>query len=229
VAPTEAGAETLLHWAAESFPGRGFLSVSFGGGGLVLAHMISRLGLDIPVVFLDTGLHFAETYVFRNQFTTRYRLRRLDLEPVRDVGPLFRTDPESCCRTRKVEPMARLLDRFDLWITAIRRDQGAEREQVAVIDEVELGGGRRTVKLNPLAEWTRDQIESYLDRHEVPRHPLASRGYASIGCWPCTRPIAIGAPERSGRWVGREKTECGLHNRTLAGVGTELAAVEAAG
>jgi phosphoadenosine phosphosulfate reductase len=211
----QAAAEQLLRWAAERHPGKAVLSVSFGGSGLVLAHMVSRLELDLPVVFLDTGLHFAETYAFRNAFTARYGLRRIDLEPAEDVGPLYRTDPDRCCQVRKVIPMARLLEQFDCWVTALRRDQSAERQSVRVHEWVELDSGRRVRKLNLLAGWTRDQAEAYLDRYEVPRHPLADRGYQSIGCWPCTRPVELGGSERGGRWRGREKTECGLHTPLL--------------
>jgi phosphoadenosine phosphosulfate reductase len=210
----ETAAQRLLEWGASAHPGRAVLSVSFGGGGLVLAHMVGRLALDIPVVFLDTGFHFAETYTFRNAFTAKYGLRRIDVEPEIDVGPLYRTDPERCCKARKVDPMNKVLEHADLWITALRRDQNDERRAIQVAELVTVAGGRSIRKLNPLADWTRGHVEAYGGRHGLPRHPLTQHGYVSIGCWPCTRPVQIGAPERSGRWVGLEKTECGLH--TLA-------------
>ncbi len=215
----EVAAECLLEWAAAAHPGRGVLSVSFGGGGLVLAHMIGRLRLDIPVVFLDTGFHFAETYSFRNGFSAKYGIRRIDVEPAAEVGPLYRTDPERCCQVRKVEPMARVLEQADVWITALRRDQSEQRQAVQVVEVVTVAGERSIRKLNPLADWTRADVAAYGRRHGLPRHPLAGQGYASIGCWPCTKPVPLGAPERAGRWVGREKTECGLHTATIGGTG----------
>jgi phosphoadenosine phosphosulfate reductase len=207
--------EALIEWAARAHPGRAVLSVSFGGGGLVLAHIVSRVAPEIPVAFLDTGFHFAETYAFRNAVTSRFGLRRLDVEPTQEVGPLFRVDPDRCCYVRKVEPMARLLEHADVWITALRRDQSVERRGVARAEALTLATGRRITKLNPLADWTAAEIERYLVLHRLPRHPLSTRGYRSIGCWPCTRPAEVSGPERSGRWQGTAKTECGLHGPAL--------------
>ena len=213
--PSRDGAvERLLHGLAAAHPGRVVLSVSFGGSGLVLAHMIGRLGLDIPVAFLDTGFHFAETYAFRNEFTARYGLRRIDVEPATEVGPLYRTDPDRCCHVRKVEPMSRVLRDFDVWVTALRRDQSAERGATAISETVVVDG-RALRKHNPLADWTRGDVEDYVRRHRLPKHPLDRAGYRSIGCWPCTRPVETAAPERAGRWLGRQKTECGLHTAAL--------------
>lgn len=205
-------AEALLRFVLRAYAGRVALSASFGGGGIVLAHMVSRIDARVPVLFLDTGFHFPETIAFKDRFAQRYGVRVIDLSPAPDAAPdgLYRTDPDRCCRIRKVEPMHRALADFDAWITALRREQSETRRSVDVIERAEIDA-RSILKVMPLAHWSRRDVEAYLAANDVPSHPLLERGYTSIGCWPCTRPTVAGESERAGRWSGTAKTECGLH------------------
>ena len=208
-----ASTEQLLEWTITTFRDTVALTVSFGGGGVVLAHLVSRINRRVPVLFLDTGFHFAETVAFKNDFVARYGLNLIELRPSSDPGPLYQTDPTRCCAIRKVEPMQRALAGFDAWITALRRDQSETRRSIDVLERHEVEG-RTVLKVMPLAHWTREDVWSYIREHEVPYHPLLDQGYSSIGCWPCTRPTLAGEPERAGRWSGTGKTECGLHTFT---------------
>jgi phosphoadenosine phosphosulfate reductase len=203
-----------IAWALDAFPGRVALTVSFGGGGLVLAHLLSRLDPTVPVLFLDTGFHFPETLAFKDEFVRRYGLNLIELQPATDPGPLYQTDPDACCRIRKVEPLERALHGFDAWISAVRKDQGPSRAAVEVVEQHEVDG-RSITKIFPLAHWTRADVAHYLEEHHVAHHPLLDQGYTSIGCWPCTRPTGPGESERDGRWSGTTKRECGLHTFTV--------------
>lgn len=205
--------ETIVSWAVDTFPGTAALTVSFGGGGVVLAHLISRIDRTVPVIFLDTGFHFPETLAFKERFVEQYGLNLVELRPLTDPGPLYQTDPDRCCWIRKVEPLERVLPRFDAWISAVRQDQSATRSAVEPLEYHELDG-RPIVKVFPLARWSRADVWRYIREHGVPYHPLLDRGYTSIGCWPCTRATAPGEGERAGRWSGTGKTECGLHTFT---------------
>jgi phosphoadenosine phosphosulfate reductase len=203
----------ILAWAVETFAGRVALTLSFGGPGVVLAHLLSGIDRSVPVIFLDTGLLFAETYAFRREFAARYGLRVIDVAPASDPGPLYETDPDRCCAIRKVEPMRRAIAGYDAWVSAVRRDQGASRQDTEVVEH-HVVDGRPLVKVHPLAHWDRDAVWRYMADHEIPHHPLLDQGYASLGCWPCTRRTRADEPERAGRWSGRAKTECGLHTFT---------------
>ena len=205
--------ETLLRFLFRAYEGRVALSASFGGGGIVLAHMVSRIDVRVPVLFLDTGFHFPETVAFKERFAQQYGVHVVDLSTAREVTPdaLYSTDPDRCCRIRKVEPMQRALADFDVWITALRREQSETRRSINVVD-VHAVDGRSILKVMPLAHWTRRDVDEYLAAHHVPSHPLLERGYTSIGCWPCTRPTVEGESERAGRWSGTAKIECGLHS-----------------
>ena len=207
-----ADAKDLLRFVIRAYAGRVALSASFGGGGVVLAHMVSRIDASVPVLFLDTGFHFPETLAFKRRFAQRYGLRVIELAAAPDATPdeLYRTDPDQCCRVRKVEPMQRALAEFDVWVTALRREQSETRRAIRVIEHQAIDG-RSILKMMPLAHWTRRDVHDYLAAEDVPSHPLLARGYTSIGCWPCTRPTAPGEAERAGRWSGTGKTECGLH------------------
>jgi len=206
--------EQILGWALATFPSRAAVTVSFGGGGIVLAHMLSQVDRRVPVLFLDTGFHFPQTLAFKDRFAERYGLNVIDLHPATDPGPLFRTDPDRCCHIRKVEPLERALVNYDGWISAVRSDQTDHRAAIEVL-EYHLAGEHPIVKVYPLAGWSRDQISGYLREHDVPHHPLMDQGFTSIGCWPCTRATRPGEPERAGRWSGMGKTECGLHTFTV--------------
>lgn len=205
--------EAVLEWAIRAFPNRAGLTCSFSGQGVVLAHMIARIDRRVPVIFLDTGFHFPETYAFKEQFVRRYGLNLVEYRPATDPGALYETDPDRCCAIRKVEPMQRALAGLDAWITSLRRDQSDTRSSVDVLEYHEVDS-RPLVKVLPLAHWTRKEVWGYIAEQGIPYHPLLDQGYSSIGCWPCTRPTLPGEPERAGRWSGTLKTECGLHTFT---------------
>jgi len=206
--------ETTLRWAVDTFPGKAALTVSFGGGGVVLAHLISRIDRSVPVIFLDTRFHFRETYEFKQQFADQYGLNLVELTPLTDPGPLYKTDPDRCCFIRKVEPLERAIVGVDAWISAVRQDQSDSRAATEVLEYHEVGG-RPIVKVFPLAHWSRADVWRYIRENGVPYHPLLDQGYTSIGCWPCTRPTRPGDAERAGRWSGTGKLECGLHTFTV--------------
>lgn len=205
--------EAVIAWATATFRNRVALTVSFGGPGVVLAHMLSRIDRTVPVLFIDTGLLFAETYALRHELAERWGLRVGDLKPGHDPGPLYQTDPDRCCAIRKVQPMARALRDVDAWISGVRRDQGSTRASTEMAEPHEVEG-RPVVKVHPLAYWDHARVWRYVREEGIPYHPLLDRGYASLGCWPCTRPTTPDEPERAGRWSGTGKTECGLHTFT---------------
>lgn len=202
-----------LAWAAAEFRGRVALTVSFGGPGVALAHMLAGIDRTVPVIFGDTGLLFDETYAHRRAFADRYGLTVIDVTPESDPGALYETDPDACCGIRKVEPMRKALGSFDAWISAIRRDQGPTRVDTEVLEYHEIDG-HPLVKVHPLAFWTRRQVWRYIGDNEIPYNPLLDQGYSSLGCWPCTRRTHAGESERAGRWSGWDKMECGLHTFT---------------
>jgi phosphoadenosine phosphosulfate reductase len=205
--------EAVLEWAIRTFPGRAGLTCSFSGQGVVLAHMIARIDRTVPVIFLDTGFHFPETYAFKDQFVKQHDLNLVEYRPLTDPGALYETDPDRCCAIRKVEPMQRALKGLDAWITSLRRDQSETRSVVDLLEYHEVEG-RPLVKVLPLAHWTRKEVWTYIFEHGVPYHPLLDQGCSSIGCQPCTVPTLPGQQERAGRWAGKGKTECGLHTFT---------------
>jgi phosphoadenosine phosphosulfate reductase len=206
-------ARKILQWTLETFPNRTILTVSFGGSGLILAHMLSEIDRSIPVAFIDTRFHFRETLTFRDEFAARYGLRveTLAVSQAEDPGPLYATNPDRCCYIRKVLPVQEVLKDRGAWISALRRDQSESRADVQPFEMHETLHERIVLKVHPLFDWTREDVERYRVAHDIPDHPLASQGYKSIGCWPCTTSVAAGEAERAGRWRGTSKTECGLH------------------
>lgn len=189
---------------------------SFGAEAVVLLHMISVTKPDTPVLFIDTELLFAETLVYQQDLAERLALRdvrviRADAARVKEVDPYTRlhlSDTDACCALRKTEPLQRALDGFDGWITGRKRFHGGDRAALEFF-ETEPDTGR--MKINPLAHWTREDVQTYMEENRLPRHPLISKGYASVGCMPCTSPVKDGEDVRAGRWRGSEKTECGIH------------------
>lgn len=221
-------AEDILAWAAETFGGDLVATVSFEDA--ALPHLVATHATSATVAFLDTQYHFAETWWLVE--ATRRRLGgplRLEiLRPGPGVLPDDRwvADPEGCCAVRKVEPLGRALAGRAAWITGIRRIDGPTRAAAPVVEWDDRWG---VVKINPLVAWSDADLEGYQTAHDLPRHPLASRGYPSIGCWPCTRPVADGEDRRAGRWAGLDKTECGLHlGAAGTDAGTDSAAVAVA-
>lgn len=209
-----AAAEEILLWAASTFGDRVAASSSFQTQSVPLLHLISLHTPEMPVLFLDTGFHFPETLAFRDELARRLGLRIRNIEPEMghddfriQYGQLHQRDPDMCCYINKVEPLEAALRGLDAWVTGIRRDQTAHRRQSPIVS---LDGAGR-VKICPIANWDRRKVWKYLAQHNLPEHPLTDKGYMSIGCAPCTRPALAGQDERSGRWAGQTKTECGLH------------------
>lgn len=208
-------ARALIRLAAgELFPGRVALVSSFGAESAVLLHIAAEIDRNLPVIFIDTGRLFPETLEYRSRLT-----EQLGLTDVRTIGPsperlaaldparaLWMTDPDLCCRIRKTEPLARGLAGFDAWFTGRKRFQSRTRAGIPVF---EADAGR--IKINPLANWTAADLAAYAAEHELPQHPLVSKGYPSIGCVPCTDRVEAGEDARAGRWRGTDKTECGIH------------------
>ena len=209
--------ELILTWAASQLSRVSF-ATGFGAEGCVLIDMVARHSLGIDLFTLDTGLLFPETYALWQQLEAKYGVTIRAVRPEATVaaqeathGPrLWERDPDACCAMRKVSPLARALSGYDGWITAIRRDQTATR---ASAQPVEWDGRNGLVKINPLLRWTSTDVWQYVKAHDVPYNQLYDNGYGSIGCAPCTTPVAAGEDPRAGRWRTREKNECGLHVR----------------
>lgn len=187
---------------------------SFGAESVVLLHWLSRIRPGLPVLFLETGMHFSETldYARRLSDSLDLDLRMIAPEPgdLAQEDPrnmLWQSDPDSCCRIRKVFPLQDALADFDSWISGRKRFQASTRSALPVLER-----DGRLIKINPLAIWTAEEVAAYVAEHDLPSHPLTARGYPSIGCRPCTQPAADGADPRSGRWShSPDKTECGIH------------------
>src|SRR5256885_13125310 len=150
-----------LAWAVTTFPGKVALTVSFGGAGVVLAHLLSRIDRSVPVIFLDTRFHFRETYEFKRRFARRYRLNLVELTPLTDPGPLYKTDPNRCCFLRKVEPLQRAIVAYDAWISAVRQDQSDSR-RATELGEYHEGNGHSIVQVLPPARWGRAHGRRYI-------------------------------------------------------------------
>ena len=214
--------KATLAWVHETYGDAAGISCSFGGpGGLVLLHMAYSEGLRIPVLFVDTGFLFPETYALKERLEREWSLRIRTAFPSltpeeqseRFGDNLWLTDPDLCCRLRKVDPMARLLEGVDCWVTALRRDQSPSRAGMKRFEVHVTETGTTILKVNPLIDWTRKDVWSYIVEHNVPYNPLLDRGYGSLGCTHCTAK-SLNGDERSGRWPGMPKTECGLHTFT---------------
>jgi phosphoadenosine phosphosulfate reductase len=199
-------ASAAVRWAWERFGNGLVLAASFQD--CVLIDIAAKVAPGIEVVFLDTQYHFAETLWFVERVRERYDIDLKVMRPLVPPDDLWQTDPDECCAMRKVEPLARALRGKQAWMTGLRRVEAPSRANAQI---VHLDVGRGIVKVNPLAPWTDDDIDTYVRDHALEQHPLVAQGYPSIGCWPCTRPVAPGEERRAGRWAGRGKTECGLH------------------
>lgn len=206
----------LLQWAFDQFAPDLALATSFGPSGIVLMDMVARLRPQTTIFYLDTDLLFPETYALRDQLAERFGFEfvrvvtnlALAEQAERFGDALWQRDPDHCCHLRKVLPLRQFLATRRAWITGIRRDQGGGR---AEIQAVGWDYANHLVKLNPLAHWTRPQVWEYIHTHHLPYNRLHDEGFASIGCMPCTHAVSPEAAERDGRWVGRDKNECGIH------------------
>lgn len=208
-------AELILNFVLKELaPGRTAVVSSFGAESAVLLHLVAAVDPATPVIFLDTEKHFPETLAYRDRLVadlglTDVRMRQPDPQQTaaRDPGgTLHAVDPDACCAMRKSEPLERALEDVDVWITGRKRHQAVTRRAMPLFERE----GRR-LKVNPLAEWGAAEVANYLAAHELPSHPLVARGYASIGCAPCTGPVRAGENLRAGRWRAAAKTECGIH------------------
>ncbi len=208
--------QEILALAAERLGRRIALATGFGQEGCVLVDVIARHRLPVEVFTLDTGVLFPETYALWRRLERHYRIAIRAVRPSFPPGAaaaadrLWESDPDRCCRLRKVEPLRAELAGLDAWVTAIRREQAPQRAAAGV---VEWDAGFGLWKVNPLARWTAGDVAEHVARHGVPVSPLHARGYPSIGCAPCTTPVAPGEDPRAGRWRGSDKKECGLHER----------------
>lgn len=210
-----ASAQTVLRVARRREFGDGLAYVSsFGAESAVMLALIADVDPGLPVLFIDTGMHFQQTLDYRDELTaflglTDVRTIGFDTAEVRAADPksvLWKSDPDACCDVRKVRPLEPALAGVTAWITGRKRFHGGERLSLPIAEHRD---GR--FKINPLANWTAEDVAEFLKMRRAPPHPLVAEGYPSIGCWPCTQPAQTPGDVRSGRWVGRDKTECGLH------------------
>ncbi len=209
-----AGAMDLLRWTDRNF--RGNYIVASNMQDAVLVALAAKVRPGVDVMFLDTGYHFVETIGTRDAVEAVYDVKVHNVAPEHSVAEqdtllgkdLFSRDPGECCRLRKVEPLSKALKGFSAWVTGIRRVEAPTRANAPLISFDEAFG---LVKINPLAAWTDDEMQNYIDDQGILVNPLVYEGYPSIGCAPCTSKPVEGADPRSGRWAGNSKTECGLH------------------
>ena len=211
----DAGFDQVVAWAAANFAVDA-VAVACSMADAVLPHVVSAKLPGVDVLFLDTGYHFTGTHQTRADVARLLPVRVVDVLPERSVAEqdrlhgadLFNRDPNLCCAMRKVEPLHRALGGYELWLTGVRRDEAPTRSNTPLVTWDDRNG---LVKVNPLAAWSVEDILDYAALHQVPINPLLAQGYPSIGCAPCTKPVAPGDDPRSGRWASLAKTECGLH------------------
>ena len=211
----------ILCWAWERFGIRAAIGTSFQGAGLVMMHLAQKEGLRFPVFTLDTNLLFPETYELKRRLENFFGFQIDPLQPEVSLqqqeeaqGPeLWKSNPDLCCTIRKVIPLQGRLASLDCWMTGLRRQQSDTRSGIGIIEVYvfDESAGRDIVKLNPMANWSREAVWEYLKEEKIPYNPLHDRGYRSIGCQPCTLASADGENERAGRWTGFNKVECGIH------------------
>ena len=207
--------EHIIEWAHDYFDHHMVVTSSFGDA--TLAHLAWSVSPLIEVVLLDTQFLFPETIAFAHELQQRVGgvLTVVQPEGIMPGVELWKLDTDACCAVRKVAPLERLLEGRHAWMTGLRRDDSSARADTQVIA---LDPFRDVVKVNPIAAWSTNDVAAYKARHGLPDNPLTAKGYASIGCWPCTRPVEPGADPRSGRWAGQDKTECGLHEPRVSRV-----------
>ena len=190
---------------------------SFGAESAALLHLVSQVDASVPVLFLDTGKHFPETLAYRDLLAERLGLNLVNIYPDLDdlkardeTGLRWSYDPDGCCDLRKVRPLAKALANFDASLTGRKAFQSSTRANLPRF-EIDTADAQGRLKINPLIDWDAERIAAYFEEHDLPRHPLVERGFASIGCSPCTRETKPGEDPRAGRWAGWDKVECGIH------------------
>lgn len=211
----DASAETLLRVSLlREWPEKLAYVSSFGSESIVMLSLIADVDPSMPIVFLETGMHFPQTLDYKDDVIERLGLTGVIETPPNETeravldpkGMLWKTDTDACCALRKVRPLEPALKGYDAWITGRKRFHGGARMSLPVFEHA---AGR--FKVNPLASWTPEDVERRIEYRNLPRHPLVAQGYPSIGCWPCTKPASDPSDIRSGRWAGQDKSECGLH------------------
>lgn len=212
---TDWNAQDAIAAVTSGIAGRMAMVSSFGADSVVLLHMLSNIKPNLPVIFIDTEMLFPATLNYQKQLAKdlgltqiiRVTPKRGDVFDRDNEGLLHLADTDACCALRKAEPLARALSDFDGWITGRKRHQSKTRANLQLWED----DGDNRLKVNPLFDWSHEQIQAYISDHKLPRHPLTLRNYPSIGCAPCTYKVKPGLDPRSGRWAGQEKTECGIH------------------
>ena len=209
-----APAEDVIRWATETFGDR--LCITSSMTDAVIIHLASQIRPNIDVVFLDTGYHFAETIGTRDAVSAVYPVNVINVTPAQTVAEqdeqlgarLYSRNPDLCCYLRKVVPLEQALEPYDAWITGVRKEETDARNDTRA---VMWDARREMVKVNPIVDWTQEQVDSYIADNGVLVNPLVYDGYPSIGCATCTARVEAGGDARSGRWAGTGKTECGIH------------------
>lgn len=201
-----ASATEIIGWAVRRFGDALVLASSFQD--VVLIDLSLKANKDIEVLFLDTQYHFPETLEFVRRVEQHYALNVNVVVPLIPPDDRWKVDLDSCCAARKVEPLRRALAGRAAWLTGLRRTEAVTRTNAPIVGHDAMLG---VVKVNPIATWSDDDVAQYCADHGLPSHPLTERGYRSVGCWPCTTPVAAGEGVRTGRWAGTPKTECGIH------------------
>ncbi len=209
------GTDVLVRAISDPQVGATALVSSFGAESVVLLHMVSVFDRTTPVLFLDTEMLFPETLDYQREVAEKLRLTNVKvIGPNRDLtfvndpnSRLHATNPDACCAMRKTEPLTRALQPFDAWITGRKRFQGGKRADLQFFE----ADGETRIKINPLAHFSRQDVQDYILNNRLPRHPLVAKGYPSIGCLPCTTKVAENESVRAGRWRGKNKSECGIH------------------
>jgi phosphoadenosine phosphosulfate reductase len=208
--------QAILRWAVDTFHPRLTMATAFGAEGCCIIHMLAEIEPGVRIFNLETGYQFPETLELRERIKERYGIavefvcaeQTVAEYEAEHGGPLYGLRPDQCCHDRKVLPLRRAVVGYEAWISAIRRDQTSHRAAAGV---VHWDAKFALVKVNPLLGWTKSDVWRFILDNAIPYNPLHDQGYPSIGCWPCTVPVSEGADERSGRWAGTAKKECGLH------------------
>ena len=207
----------IVQWGVERYHPKLAVVSNFGPSTILVIHYLAEIGrTDVPIAHINTGFEFEETAEIALELERRYGVAIEHIRPELTVeqqaekyGPkLYSADPDYCCYMRKVAPLEKALQGKEAWVTGLRKSQGAARRETKT---VEWDSRYNMIKINPMAEWTFEKVWEFIRANDIPYNALHDQGYKSVGCWPCTMPVAEGADERAGRWKGQSKTECGIH------------------